>query len=1090
MMKRFLTLLALLPSTISRSQTLFELMYPDHTNIGFANDLVEDTLFNVIQFEYFYHGGGVAIGDINNDNLPDVYLTGNMTRDRLYLNLGDMKFRDITDQAGIDLEPGWKYGVTMADVNGDGWLDIYVCRAGNFPPEMRANRLYINNGNLTFTDKAREMGVADDGHSFHAAFLDYDHDGDLDMYLINTPLPIAPEIRIPFWEPHVPQRCDVLYKNNGAGKFTDATMEAGLPVVEYGYGLSMAVGDLNRDGWDDIYVANDYAGPDYMYINNRNGTLTNQLPLMIGHTSNNAMGSAIADINNDAWPDIAVVDMVAPDYKRSKRMMATMNVKNFWYIHDNGGHFQYMRNTLQLNNHNGSFSEIGQFAGISQTDWSWAVLPADLDNDGWKDMYVTNGILRDITDRDFEVHQLALMGQLPDGSKPPLNQFLNLLESTELSDYAFRNNRDLTFTDVAKTWGVDLPGFANGIAYGDLDADGDLDLVINNVNFPARIYRNNGGGGFLRVRLQGEGMNKLAVGARVELFSGDQVQYNEQHPVIGYLSSSEPVVHFGLGTMPAVDSLRVIWPDGRVSLVKAPTRNTVITISQSEAQARLIATPQSAKPFEDVSNNNILFQHRENAFDDFEKEVLLPHKMSQLGPALAVGDVNGDKLEDFYVGGASGQPGALKIQNSLGEFVNQEGPWEAARGFEDVAATFFDADNDGDLDLYVASGGGGDVPEGSPLLQDRLYRNDGSGMFQRDPAALPEMLTSSGCVAAADFNGDGWTDLFVGGRVRPGMYPHPPHSYLLMNKQGAFSDVTSTWCSDLVEPGMVSDAVWADITGDGKLDLIICGEWMGVRIFVNSGSGLSEKKDAGTSDHSGWWWTVKVVDIDSDGDLDILAGNMGHNMKFHASPQKPFHVFSMDFDGNGTNDIVLSKYYNNKLVPVRGKECSTMQMPFISQKFPTYRSFSEAYMEDIYTSEKLEQALHLQATEFGSGVFVNDGSGHFTFEEWPNEAQLFPVMGIELDDVNGDGLKDVILAGNFWVAEVETIRYDAGTGLILLSKGNGEFEVMPSYESGFYAARDVRNTAVIRTADGSKLVLVANNNDYLQVFRLTPVDGR
>jgi len=1075
-------------------KALFTSLSSSMTGIDFRNTLTMDLHVNPQFYVNSFNGGGVGIGDVNNDGLDDIYLTGNMVSNRLYLNRGDMSFEDVTELAGVDGQGGWSTGVSMVDINQDGLLDIYVCRAfGKGGGEMRENLLYINQGDGSFSEEAEAYGVNDSAYSTQGVFFDYDLDGDLDLYVGNNPREFRLSIEYSLAKTRNPQlnESDRLYRNNGDHTFTDVTEAAGI--LNYGFLLGVVVGDMNKDGLPDIYVSNDHQEPDKYYQNNGDGTFSNVIDRVMKHTSNFSMGLDLADFNNDGWLDLVVLDMLAEDNYRQKTQMKGMDPEVFWIRANIGYHYQYMRNTLQLNNGNGSYSEIGLMAGIANTDWSWAVLMEDFDNDGFKDLFVTNGYRKDVRDNDYIIAFFDLINKKKKANLPPLTleelQELTLNE-TKLINYFFLNNGDLTFSDRSAESGFTKPTFSNGAAYSDLDNDGDLDLVINNLMDLASIYQNNTSeilsNNYISLQLIGQGSNLGAFGAVVEIQYGDQFQYKELSLVRGFQSSVSPFLHFGLGSASNISSLTVRWPDGRKSILKDIAVNQRLILNQKDSNSPIESTPDEVnKLFVEYSQQaNIDFTHEENEYDDYLKEVLLPHKMSQFGPNITTGDVNGDGLVDFFIGGASWQSGALYLQDASGEFrKSAKQPWERHRMSEDIGVLLFDAEGDGDLDLYVVSGGN-EFSIGSPLLQDRLYLNSGKGSFVYDEYALPHSKNSGSCVVAGDYDQDGDLDLFIGGRVVPGLYPFPAQSSLLRNEGGRFTDVTEEFAPDLREPGLVTSAIWSDYNTDGWLDLLLVGEWMPITVFENqAGKKLKNRTSKfGLENTTGWWNKIIASDIDRDGDPDYLLGNLGLNYKYKATEAEPLHIYCHDFDNSGTRDIVLGYYNDGTCYPVRGRQCSSEQIPGIKNMFPTYESFGNASLEQVY-GEGLKEALHYEAKYFSSSYMENKGRGEFVLSQLPIEAQFSTIFGIIPHDYDQDGHLDLLIAGNFYVSEVETGRADASIGLLLSGDGKGNFSAVPGRESGFNAHLDVRDIALIKTTQGN-LVLVANNDDRMQVFKI------
>jgi hypothetical protein len=1070
---------------------VFKKVLSAQSGITFDNQVDENYQKNYFdKFAYVYNGGGVAIGDINNDGLQDIYFTGNEVPNKLYLNEGGMKFKDITTSAGVDGGPGWDNGVTMVDINGDGLMDIYVCKGGfEDSDEQRRNLLYINQGNLTFKEEAKAYGLDDDGYSMHCAFFDMDNDGDLDMYLTNRPDSFFLGLsRIVAGKRNPPEKCrDKLFRNNNNGTFTEISKQAGIG-NGYGYALSVLTADLNNDGYDDIYVANDYADNDYMYINQKDGTFRDEIKKATNHISLFSMGADIADINNDGLEDILVMEMLPENYKRSKVSMPRMDVSGFWAIVDSGLYKQYMHNVLSLNQGNLFFSDVSQLAGISKTEWSWSTLASDFDNDGKRDIFVANGYRRDVFDGDIGEKLGAYMNankanysSAEDFFQRGFKGFIELYDPIKVRNYLFKNNGDLQFQNVSEAWGFADSSFSNGAAVADLDNDGDLDLVVNNLDEEAFLYENveNKKNNYLRIKLSGPKKNADGIGAKVHLFADGQEQYFQQKTVRGYLSSNEPIIHFGLGAIKKIDSIKIEWPGGKENVIKDVNTNQVLNINYAEAVQEPMSNVIISTPFTQATDQvlNPKFVHKENTYNEYTDQVLLPHEFAKTGPFIATADVNNDGNEDFFIGGAAGQSGALYLQTG-NQLVRKFIPaFEKDKAFEDMGCTFFDADNDGDLDLYVVSGGS-EFPEGSPMYQDRLYINDGKGNFK---ASILLPTTSSGsCVVSYDIDGDGYLDLFRGGQVVPHSYPYPPRSYIFINDKGKLTDKTAEMAPGLVKPGMVNSAVWADLDGDKKAELVIAGEWMPVKVFTTAKGKLDDVSfKFGLDSTEGWWDKLVAEDVDGDGDMDLVAGNLGENYKFQASRKKPFEVYAMDFDRNGTNDIFLAKHLDNIVVPIRGRECTSQQCPMIAQRFPTYLSFAESDLPGILGKD-IESALHYKAYLFSTVLFINN-KGTFTVKKLPVEAQFSTVNGIIVNDFDGDGKKDILIAGNKFDVEVETTPADASPGLFLKGMGNLSFKSFKPFESGFFVPYNVKDIQLLKMKDNWG-ILVSSNNDSLRVF--------
>ncbi len=1057
---------------------LFTSVPAEHSGIAFKNSVVQTDSFNCVNYTYALLGGGVAVGDLNNDGWEDLYFTSNQKSNKLYLNKGDFKFEDDTAAAGVSDSTGWSTGVSMVDINNDGWLDLYVCKSASIEDrEGRKNKLFINLKNGTFKEQAKDWGLDHPGFSIQSYFLDYDKDGDLDLYLVNHRVDFENTLRIEKRENQkfYPETSDHLFRNDGH-RFTNVTPQAGL--VNKAWGLSAAIGDFNNDGWPDIYVANDYIAPDHLYINNRNGTFSDQIDTRLKHISYNSMGADFSDINNDLLPDLMVLEMSAEDHVRSKENMPTMNTAGFQKIVSSGYHYPYMANMLQLNNGNGSFTEIGQMAGVSKTDWSWGPLIADFDNDGYKDLFISNGIERNFSNQDYI---RTVQKNLERNIVMTVSEVIDMMPSEKLVNYGFRNKGNLQFENTTQAWGLTDQINTNGVAYSDLDNDGDLDLVLSNMSDTATLYKNHSQANYLDIVLKGPPGNTTAIGATVTLFTRDGKQRQELYTNRGYQSAVTKVVHFGLSETETADRVEVIWSDGKVSTLSNIAANQRLQFEydpDSEARhtrQKVTRNVQVLSP----KKSGIGFEHKENGFDDFSRQTLLPRKYSQQGPTLSVGDINGDGLDDFFIGGAHGQTGAFYLQNRHGHFDSlPQSSFERDRSYEDQGSLLFDADQDGDLDLYVCSGGY-ELEEQSNLLQDRLYLNQGNGTFTRS-LRLPTMLSNTKAVKAIDSDNDGDKDLVIGGQTIPGKYPLSAPSYFLENSEGAFTIVTEQLGPDFAHVGIVNDLLFSDYDDDGDADLFVVGEWMALTVFENQDNVYEPAKIEAFENTEGWWNSIAAVDLDKDGDLDYLFGNLGKNNKFQPTKEKPLHIFGADFDDNGRYDMVLSKSYQEKLVPIRGKECSTEQNSFIAETIPTFKQFAQSSLADIYGKEALAHADHWQATHFGSAYALNLGNGQFQLKELPSSAQMGPSLSFAIADINQDGYEDVIGVGAIHESEVETIRYDGNIGYILTSGAEGQ--MTPYKDVNLYLGKNAKVIQKIQIGKQTHF-LIGNNNTGLNLIR-------
>lgn len=1077
------------------SNKLFTLVPADSSSIRFTNEIIEDENVNPLQYENSYNGGGVAIGDLNGDGLDDIYLSSNRQGNKLFLNHGNFKFEDITTRAGVAGRLGWCTGITMADVNGDGLLDMYVCRSGNLPGSQRKNELFVNRGPdkkgiPVFTEQAANYGLADSSFSIQAAFFDYDIDGDLDMILLNhSPIRFnnLDETAIHYLLNKTDSLTGLKLFRNDKNFFREVTPQSGIRNARLNFNLGVSIADINNDGLPDIYISNDYFAPDYLYINKGKGTFQDELGDMLSATSEFSMGNDIADINNDGLPDIYTLDMLPADNRRQKMLFSSDNYELFNLNVHAGLHAQYMRNMLHLNNGNKSFSEIGQLAGVSNTDWSWAPLLADFDNDGWKDLFVSNGYLRDYNNLDF----LKYMGDyLRDKKghfqKSNLLELVKTMPSSNVRNYVFKNARTCQFTDKSAEWGLDAISNSNGAAYADLDNDGDLDLVVNNINQPAFVYKNNAekraGTGFLKVKLAGERGNRFGTGAKVSLFIKGEQQVQEQQMTRGFQSSVSPVLVFGTGDAARIDSLVITWPGGKQQVILNLTTRQQVLLKESDATTSQSPAYHAGSSIFTSVPSPVAYVHHQNSINDYKRQPLLINPLSYSGPCMARGDVDGDGREDLFVGGGSGAAGSIYVQKSNQQFVKKDQPaLEADAARKDIGAVFFDANGDGKPDLFVASGGYDFFEPEAPALQSRLYLNDGSGKFKCAVNALPFMPVSEGAVAAGDINGDGFPDLFLGGRVVPGRYPEAPASCILLNNgKGIFRDATKEVCPALAHHGMFTTAVFADLDGDKKEELITAGDWLPVQIWKPAGGKLVEKTADFMDPHqTGWWNTVVVKDLNNDGRPDIIAGNYGLNCQWKASEREPVELYYKDFDDNGAIDPVFCYYIQGKSYPYVGRDELLEQISMMRVRFSDYKSYADADITAIFTKEELKDAQKLSANTMETKVWISGPGGKLTERQLPVEAQFSPVFAVAADDFNHDGKMDLLLGGNIKSARVKIGLNANSEGQLFLGDGHGSFRYISQSVSGLKLKGEVRSFCTV-----DRLLFAGVNGEAVQAYQV------
>ncbi len=1101
-----LTVLAFFVFNACKEKPLFEKLSSDYTGVAFNNEIVENDTINIIKFEYVYNGGGVGVADFNNDGLQDLFFSGNQVQNRFYLNKGDMKFEDVTEKAGFPNLGRWCTGVVTVDINADGLMDIYVAASVKPDAKDRQNLLFVNQGVKdgvpVFKEMGEAYGVNDDGHSENATFFDYDNDGDLDLYVVTNVIDQYPNLYRPKVTDGSYPNTDRLYRCdwNDSLKhpvYTNVSKEAGI-LIE-GFGLGVNICDINKDGWKDIYVTNDYTSDDLFYINNGNGTFTDKAAAYFKHTSNSAMGNDVADINNDGFLDIVALDMLPKNNLRKKLLAPPMNYQLYNFADKYGYIYQYMRNTLQLNNGidaggEPKFSEISLLAGIAETDWSWTPSLADFDNDGYRDLFITNGFPKDITDRDFmafraEAEQVA-------GTKYLLSQ----IPEVKISNYAYRNRGDLTFEDVTKSWGFDAPSFSNGAVYADLDNDGDLDYVVNNIHDPASIYRNNlmeresGKSNYLRISFDGGPRNTFGFGAIAEAeLSNGEILVHENNPHRGYLSSVEPFVHFGLGDK-SVKKLTIRWHNGKVQEFTDIKSNQVLKVGIEQAHKDWESVPVKRNRYftEITQQSGIIFAHKEHDFIDFNLQNLIPFKLSQLGPGMSAGDITGDGLDDIFIAGPMGKNGTFLIQKPDGTFDQKMllPPLDSLqkRG-EDLGSLFFDADMDGDLDLYICRGGTEDRVD-RPSYQDVLYLNDGKGGFKLAEGAIPESFLSKSCVRACDFDNDGDLDLIVAGRNVPLQYPMPTSSKLLRNDSGKggvkFTDITKTHAPVLENIGLICDILWTDFDNDGWTDLILAGEWMPLQMLKNEKGKFSKVQNNGLEKYKGLWNSINGGDFDGDGDTDYIVGNLGRNTLLRGTMVEPVKVLAKDFDNNGNYDLIPFVYFDDtdgtrKLFPFNGKDDVNKQLNPTRARFVTYKDFAGATYETLLAEEPRKGALELEMNFTPSVYIENQGNGVFRLKELPVQVQISPVNGTIVQDIDGDGHLDVLVSGNNYGNETSVGRYDASNGILLKGDGKGNFSVN-SY-SGFYAPGDAKALVSLVGPSGDFLVASSENRGRFRLFR-------